>query len=409
MSLKLIVQAGSYMSATLSVMIANYAFHILAARNLISFDYGVLAGLFAFFGLVAFASTGIQNKMTEVLGKTDFASTQLKPILNLWLKRFSIVGITLFCIIFILSPWIKLWFHTSLEVIIAFSFVFFITPVLSCTRGFLQGQLQYEKLSFNFFLESSLKLLLTMALISWNPTLLGIILVLTLSQIPSMLLGLKQVYQWQPVQTQTQNTPPSLVPFWCMMLYFGFFASWFNIDMLFVQNLYPEQAGSYSIASKLGQIILFGGSNVVNFMFPFMIQSKNNQKYFQLIFGAFLLILLGTIVGMATLYFGQRFFVTQLFGAEYIQAQSWLIPITIYAGIISLIHLGVQSAFARGQYKFFTGFTILNILWGGTFYFLLNKSFIWLWPVLIIGALGILFYLLSYFGLKKVCSLKASF
>jgi len=210
-------------------------------------------------------------------------------------------------------------------------------------------------LSWNFVLESLLKLLLTIIALSLGLGLSGVISALVISQIPSLIQGL----------ILTKNTPHNKfddkkieenkfkTPYWIILIYFGLFALWFNLDMVLIQFLRPEIAGSYSIASKLGQLVLFAGANIGTFIFPILITNlEQNKSNIKIHITSLVLILLITCIGTLTLYFFRGWFINLLFGNQYIEAEKYLPYLCMYGGIIALTHYITHWLFTIGQKGF---------------------------------------------------------
>ncbi len=359
MSQKQIKNGISYSLATLSIIATNYIFHLIAARNIGAIDYGILSGLFGLFGIIAFASVSLQTKATELTSRliAQNQTNTYKEKQKLWIKNSIVISIGLTLILSLLFPIARSIFHASAIQWFSFIAVFLFTLPLSVIRGFLQGQELYHSLSFNFFLESILKLILTIIAIYTGLGLDGILLGLTISQVPSFIIGIISLKKNLPENTPSKNSqkeqPTFNTPYWTILIYYGIFAAWFNLDMIIVQYLTPENAGNYSVASKLGQLVLFGGTTITNFLFPSIIQKIENKKPLikTHIFGISTIVI-GSLIGIFFLNLWQKFFTTTLFGPEFTNAGAWIKFMGIYGLHIGIIHYISFILMAKGNQFF---------------------------------------------------------
>lgn len=368
-----------YLMATFAVIFSNYFFHLIAAKNLEAFDYGILSGLFALFGLFAFAGVSLQTKTTEISARiiAQKNTKELQETQKRWIKKTIYFSLFIALLFGLFNLQFAQHFHTDAKTIYAFLPIFCITLPLCVIRGFLQGQQNYKKLSYNFLLESLLKLGIAILAIFYEMGLPGILLGLSLSQIPSFIWGLK-VLKKSPEATDLdilQKKELPQVPLKTMGIYFGLYAIWFNADLLILQHYLPEMAGPYSVASKLGQLILFTATNIGSFLFPRMIENFETQKSNKnnIVIGVSLIIG-GGFLGILFLDFFKDFFVIQLFGDQYAQATKWIKYFGIFGIFIGLTHLGSQYLFAIGEKKFIWGLGLITCCMMFDFYLKLQKE-----------------------------------
>lgn len=362
MKKKLSSDSAWYAIATISVIFSNYLFHLLSARSVSITDYGIISGLFAFFGLLGFTGVGLQTKASEITARllAEKNPQELQRTQKLWLKRTLLSSALFFVIALLGSEIFRQFFHASLVEWIIFLLVFLVTFVLCLVRGFLQGALRYREVGISFLLESLLKLIFAGGLLYLGWGTLAVLLALFFSQIPSAILGTYQVFKYKNSSQgachlhapTSEKSSSHSIPFPLMIIYFGLYASWFNVDMMLIQYFYPEQSGVYSVAAKIGQVILFAASNVGTFLLPILVtsvvQKKSTKKILTI---AALIILSGSLLGASILHIWSDIWVNFFFGEKYTQAQNYLLLMSLYGGIIGLTHLGVQTLFAEGTRK----------------------------------------------------------
>ncbi|HEY5714010.1 MAG TPA: hypothetical protein VIT68_01535 [Candidatus Gracilibacteria bacterium] len=409
---KKIQQGSIYFLSTFLVIASNYAFHLISARYLDTINYGVLSGLFAFFGIVAFASISLQTKATEATARL-MSRGQYEKCQKLqkdWLKKTFLYSGLWVLLCFGAISFMVQFFHATYLTMLLFLPVYLITLPHSMVRGFMQGYQSFTHLSGGFVLESLLKCLLAFLALQAGFDLNGVIICLTVSQIPSFIWAIWVVFAPSTETIRLANVPKATElkknktfelksSFWVMLCYFILYSSWFNLDMMLVQNLQPKVSGAYSVASKLGQIILFAGSNVANFLFPTLIEKiEQRESTTRINVIAFGLIIFGSLFGIFLLYLGKSFFVTTLFGEGYAQAEDWLLFFGAYGLIVGLIHYLVQWELALAKKNFIWILCVCSIGMFLHFYLILPSGLIpafWVligWGTLMVLSLMIKIY-----------------
>jgi hypothetical protein len=145
--------------------------------------------------------------------------------------------------------------------------------------------------------------------------------------------------------------------------------------MIIIQHLLPSEAGNESVASKLGQQVIYFTTNIGNFLLPIFIEKTENKiSCTKPLTIGLTTIILGGIFGIIFLEITKFFFVDILFGEDYLFAKNWIKYFGIYGTFIGITHLIVQLNIAKNKPQFIYSLTFLTILYMISFYLLVKKD-----------------------------------
>ncbi|MFT5654404.1 MAG: O-antigen/teichoic acid export membrane protein [Arenicella sp.] len=347
-----IIAAGfTFVSANFSVMLINYGFHIVTANQLSAPSYGLMSALMAVFAVVAYISIGLQTKCADLAAKSysnrnyDLAH----EVVRYWLKISIFVSIAIAMIMLIFSTYIANQLHASQLHIILISVAIMTVLPLSCLRGFLLGKENYFGLSLNMVIESLAKFIAAYLVLKAGHGLAAVIATIICGQIVGIGFALMSI-RYHAVFKKTKKPQLETLPAWLMTVYFACFAIWTTLDVVVVQIFQPDDAGAYSVATRIGQVVLFGLTTMTTFLYPkFSVRSADILSFRQLFLPTVLVFLVVGLIAIFTIFELREFVVITIFGMQYENAVNWLAYICISALGLSLAHLSMHFMIAQAN------------------------------------------------------------
>jgi O-antigen/teichoic acid export membrane protein len=112
----------------------------------------------------------------------------------------------------------------------------------------------------------------------------------------------------------------------------------------------PEVAGAYSVATRIGQVVLFGLTTMTTFLYPkFSMRSTDGLSYRKLFLPALLVLLIVGSITSLLLYELRAILVLNVFGPQYEDAMSWISYLCISALGLGLAHLAMHFMLAMAN------------------------------------------------------------
>lgn len=355
----------TFFSANLSVMLINYAFHIVAAKQFSAAGYGLMTALMAVFSVVAYASIGFQTKCADLAAKSSAPQNYnlSHPIFLHWLKISIFISLVITLLMLIFSASIAERLHTSQPYIWLLSGAIITVLPLSCLRGFLLGTEKHFALSLNMVAESLAKFVAAYFVLKIGYGLGAVLGTIITGQIVGIIIALFSISHTAGDRANFEPKPHSLtLPTWLMSMYFVCFALWSSLDVVVVQIFQPDVAGTYAVATRIGQIVLFSLTTMTTFLYPkFSMHSKDKHSFHNLFLPAiFIFIGVGLIVSLVL--FGLReIVVLNVFGVQYKNAITWISYICMSALGLGLSHLAMHFMIAKANRKVVFVYCLLTL------------------------------------------------
>jgi O-antigen/teichoic acid export membrane protein len=281
-------------------------------------------------------TTTLSQVISEKKGKGEYG--QIRSILLESIQKLIYLGLIIFIILVLLSPFIKNTLNLPSEtpvIMLAFSLIFI--TVLPSPRGVLQGMQEFGSLGFNMAIEKPVLLLLGALFIYSGLGINGVLL--SYGACAFVIL----IFAFLPLRSNLKKKSEKVnisiykyaSPIFILILAITILSS---IDIFFVRRYFSAEISGYFTSLKmLGEVLYFlalalGGvllpkvseMNTVNKAHGFLL--KKTLTYFGII-------LAGVLLAYAI---APEFIVTVLFGKNYTSIAGYLVWYALAMGLLSL-------------------------------------------------------------------------
>jgi len=353
-------------SATIVANLLAYLFHVYMGRSLGAAEYGILGSLLAAFYILfvplGTISTVVTKFVSEFKARKEYG--KIASLLFPGMRKLSPYAILIF-IGLSLGSWLIADFlriPSPFPVILMGLGIAFAVGV-SIPRGVLQGLQKFGQLGLNISLESLIRLLLGVLLVSLGLGVNGAILAYGLGYLAATLLALMPLRFLLHLRNETVDVSsiykfslPALAMSICL-------AVMTNVDIIFVKHFFTsEEAGVYTVVSVLGKVIFFVSGAFTIPMFPLVseLHTRGENTLSILKKSLFYVISFSGIV-IAVYWLSSSFIVHALYGAAYSPAVPLLGAMGIAMGLIALVMVYTTYLLALKDMRF------IKVLLGCTF------------------------------------------
>ena len=370
MSHRLARHSSIIFSATIVANLLAYLFHVYMGRSLGAAEYGILGSLLAAFYILfvplGAISTVVTKFVSEFKAREEYG--KVASLLFPGMRKLSRYAILIF-IGLSLGSWLIADFlriPSPFPVILMGLGIAFAVGV-SIPRGVLQGLQKFGQLGLNISLESLIRLLLGVLLVSLGLGVNGAILAYGLGYLAATLLALMPLRFLLHLRNETVDVSsiykfslPALAMSICL-------AVMTNVDIIFVKHFFaPEEAGVYTVVSVLGKVIFFVSGAFTIPMFPLVseLHTRGENTLSILKKSLFYVISFSGIV-IAAYWLSSSFIVHALYGAAYSPAVPLLGAMGIAMGLIALVMVYTTYLLALKDMRFvkvLLGCTFLQII-----------------------------------------------
>lgn len=384
----------------------NFLYNLLMGRMLGVEKYGDLGAIVSLGALLGLP-LGILNLYTVKTISTYWGKNNKQSIisfLSFFTPRLFITGSVVCIFLISLSSFFVKFL--SLDSFLPF-FIIALSFILSgpgtLNRATLQGSLSFSYLTVNGLLETALKLILSLILVTLNFQLVGALLAPFIGGIVVYLFTLIQL-RFILGEKRSQTTfdlKEQLAPFIPVFLAFSSLTIFFTLDIVLVRHFFPANlAGEYVALSTIGKIIFYAVGPVVTVMFPLITSRVNSGlPYILPLLGTLALSLFISSFMMFVYFFSPKLIIDILFGSHYYGVIGYLgvfsLFITIYTINSILTYFLLSISYYQPMLKLF----FVSLLQGVLIYFFHTS----LYEVIRINILVSLIYLfvISYYVWKK--------
>ena len=366
MSHRLARHSSIIFSATIVANLLAYLFHVYMGRSLGAAEYGILGSLLATFYILfvplGTISTVVTKFVSEFKARKEYG--KIASLLFPGMRKLSPYAILIF-IGLSLGSWLIADFlriPSPFPVILMGLGIAFAVGV-SIPRGVLQGLQKFGQLGLNISLESLIRLLLGVLLVSLGLGVNGAILAYGLGYLAATLLALMPLRFLLHLPNKTVDVSsiykfslPALAMSICL-------AVMTNVDIIFVKHFFTsEEAGVYTVVSVLGKVIFFVSSAFTIPMFPLVsaLHTRGENTLLILKKSLFYVISFSGIV-IAAYWLSSSFIVHTLYGRAYSPAVPLLGAMGIAMGLIALVMVYTTYLLALKDMRF------IKVLLGCTF------------------------------------------
>lgn len=263
------------LAGSMMVSILNFGYNMVAARMLGKAGFAQAAAAVTLQLIVSAMTLSVQMVCAKFVAKNETFEQKSFTYRSL-LRRSWMIGIGVGIAIAASSVPAAQWLQMSSPwplVILAVGMTFYIP--LGVKRGGLQGVCHFRQLSFNFVLETIVKMVAAVVLLYAGFGIPGAVAALSLSVIAA--------YFYPAIPEELRKQPERGVP-----ASFGegvqaiiFFVGQVvinNIDILMVNHFFrPEVAGLYAAIALVGRVLYIASWQVVSAMFPIAAARSSNE------------------------------------------------------------------------------------------------------------------------------------
>lgn len=326
--------------------VGGYAYQVAMGRMLSVEEYGTLASLVSLFSLLSMPagalSTAVIHRVAILKGQSRLGVVRFFTRKLSWF--FGIIGLTLFLLLIALAPLMREWFHLSRGASYSiFSVTLGLAFLIALWRGILSGLQRFVTVSWVATLESVVKFILAVVLVSVLHGMNGAVLAIVLSMgLSAVLFGRSlRVLRTYPEEHAAWSELPK--NFLMVVLWTFAITALSSVDVLIVKRYFSAgDTGLYAALSLIGKIILFASSSISAVLFPMateLYESGNHVRHRVLLWKA-MAITVG-ISGMATLLYAlmPKFIIHLIFGGRYDAFASYLYLFGALAGLLAVVQL----------------------------------------------------------------------
>lgn len=346
--------AGSFIMIIGSngVSFLNYIYHFLMGRLLGPANYGELASIISFMGLLSIIPASFNMVIIKYV-----SSIQDRQEINQtigWFKNKALVASLIFTfIILILVPFLSSFLKVSMTLLFLLALSAFFSLQSSLNRSILQGLLKFKEMILSILVENSAKLIFSIVLVYLGFQVSGAMFAFILA----VFLGLYTTNRYIKYESIKQ-TYLSSVKIKAMLKYaipvaiqYMAITSLYSSDVILVKHFFtPYDAGIYASLSTLGRIIFFGVGPIGAVMFPLVSQrnsrGQTHKKIFVYSFLASMILSLGILL-IYWLY--PVIAIKLLFGVGYLKAANLLVWFGLFISLFTLSSLLINYGLSLGK------------------------------------------------------------
>lgn len=356
-------------SSTMVVNIINYIYNLLVGRFLGPSDYGVFVSLLSFTMIFAGISGTVQIVITRYAAILKYENSQ-RTLYRYFIRAiqiFSVVGLFVFILFFISTPYIKKFLNIDVSapvyVVGMLLGVSFIAPI---ARGMLQGIQDYKALSINVILDSFLRLVFGLSLIFLGLKVSGAIGSQVISAIVAFSVSIYFILRLKSLDEGTYRIPRvSIYRYTFLTLYtMSCFLLLTNLDVVLVKHFFdPHTAGIYSSAVTIGRIILYFPGAMAIVLFPKTSELQTLSKKSVKILAKALLIVFVLCLIINVIYFvAPDLLVRIMFGKAFFESVPYIGYYGIAMTFYSLLNITVLFLLSLNFYSLIPVLTITSLL-----------------------------------------------
>ena len=319
----------------------NFLFQFSMARLLPIKEYGIIVTLFAMIYILGIFSESISTILTKY-STTEKNKGKLKNILHRSLRKAIRISFLAFFVYLIIAiplgsllkiPYLALSLN-GLMIIASF--------LLPVTRGIMQGRKMFTKLGINLIAESSIKIILAIALVIFSFKFYGAIIATVISSFIAFIFSyysLRDIINSKEKQAIVKNIYLYSKPVFFVTAVILIF---YNLDVIIARIVFSEDLSSkYAIASILAKVIFWGTQPISKAMFPFTAENKKlgKDKPRNLLVNSLSIVML-CILSILILYYLFPSQIINIFtGKQILESAGVLFSVTLGMALLSLTNL----------------------------------------------------------------------
>ena len=368
-----VILAGSFVGNVLS-----YLFHLVMARMLGPADYGSLVALMALIVVLNVPLTTVQTILTKEIAVLNARNEngKAKTLFLRYIKILGILGAIALFALLALSGIIMNFLHlNSITPVFLLSLITASTVFLVVINGALNGLQKFWGLNFSIVGTGAFKLGIAAALVGFGLGISGALSGVLAATIISTLIGslflkslLKEKAEKASVRDSLKYSGFVLIALICINAFI-------NLDVIIVKHLFSSHdAGLYGALSETGKIIFFLTSAITLVLLPKASEAHSLgdlKAHKRILYKTLLIVALPSFAISAAYFAMPQFFISLLFGKQYLQAASSLGLFAIAISFYSLINVLVMYFISISRKKFviaMAAFVVLEVALFFTFH-----------------------------------------
>lgn len=337
-----------------SINLLNYIYHLVIGRMLGPAFYGELAALISVMGLLGIIPGSLSLVIVKYVSGAK-NEEEVATLIRLLKTKIFKISLVFFIFIIVISPALASFLHInklSYLFLIALSSLFSIQTLLN--RSILQGLLKFKEMILSVFLESSAKLLISVALVYLGFRVGGAMIAFVIAA----LLGWLFTNHYLKIQPKEEsnfslNLKPMLLFTVPVLVQSLAVTSLYSSDLILVKHFFSSHdAGLYASLSTLGKIIFFGAGPIGSVMFPIVSQrhAKGLKTKRIFLYSFFATAAISLSILLVYLLF-PRFAVNLLYGSAYLESANLLVWFGIFMTLFTLSSLLINFHLSLNRTK----------------------------------------------------------
>jgi O-antigen/teichoic acid export membrane protein len=360
--------------------VVNYIFHFVLGRMVSIPIYGEAESLISLINLVSVPAAAITMIATMYgsIGKAEGNGFGTKAAMRNFQIQILWVGVPLFSIAILLTPYVKNFLHLSstfsLYILWALVLVSFFSAI---TLGVMAGWQRFAESSVASVVGSVLKLISVLIFVQLGFAVNGIIGSFLLGGITTYVVSLYLLGflgKQKSEKKKSLQLPPTtyIIPIFIMNLALAILG---NIDVVFAKhNLDPIAAGQYGALSVVAKIIFFGTGAVASVLFAMAAEKKHQEVDSFGLFAKAVVVTMILAIFSITVYFAfPKVLLYVLYGKTYLSVAPYLGWLALAVSLYSFCNLALQYLLSLRETKIAYAYLATALL-GGVLMWIFGKT-----------------------------------
>lgn len=321
----------------------NYLYHPLMLRYMSMSDFWVFASLLSVTNILSIFIMGISFFLTREFSRMISEQERVYGLYRSALFSMMFIGIGLFMIYLIMSPWIAEALHIESwwEVMVT-GFILLVSALSVVYSALFRSMKTFGFLSFSQGIAPILKMIIWFVMVSLGYSvygaIFGFILSWVLVAIISLLYAWRLFYKVQPGKEDFYALIKRDKK-WVMRYIIGtvLFTFFMNADILFAKHFYnPDAAGIYAWVAILAKFLIYFLLSIETVYYGQIMEHSKINIPRKLLYEPILIIIITTIISLIGAYFISGYLLVFL-KAELTGQENVLLLLIIYSALLALV------------------------------------------------------------------------
>lgn len=332
----------------------NYLYHVVMGRMMDPSEYGELAAVFSFIGLVSIIPFSFGLIITKFISSAKDKS-EIKGLILWFSRKVVITSILMAATIGLFSFQLTKFLHIeNVFTIVVGGVTYLLTLRTFLNRAVLQGLLKFKEAILSQMVETVAKLVAGVILVWLGFSVFGAMLGLLIAASVAFFVTRSFLKLHIGHDGQVSPSQKDILKFTLpVLLQSAAYSSFFSSDVILVKHFFPShEAGIYAAVSTLGKIVLFATAPISVTMFPFISKKRSEKKSY---ISVLILAVLATALACASLIIlyalFPHFMINTLFGSAYLDSVKYLVPFAVFISFITLAMLLINYLLSVNKTK----------------------------------------------------------